>query len=145
MANIKQMDKSYTYEVMDLWLRTTTHSNPFVETNFWEKYYDFVKDKYISIERDKFIYIEDDKVIAFACVTADNMIAGLFVDPDYQNRGIGTEIINFLKSEYPILHIEVYARNRKALAFATKMGFVIDGAIRHEHNNEVMYTMLWNK
>lgn len=140
---IKLMEKNQTYEVMDLWLRTTMHSNSFVEQNFWEKHYDFIKDKYIN-EKDTFVYMENGKIIAFTCVSDDNKIGGLFVDPDCQNRGIGTEIINFLKSEYSILHIEVYARNRKALAFATRMGFIIDGAIRHEYNNEVMYTMLWN-
>lgn len=141
---IKLMDNSQTYEVMDLWLRTTTHSNSFVEQNFWEKYYDYVKEKYIN-EKDSFVYMDGDKIIGFTCVSTDNKIEGLFVDPDYQNRGIGTEIIDFLKSEYSILHIEVYARNRKALAFSTRLGFIIDGAIRHEHNNEVMYTMLWNE
>ena len=141
---IKLMDNSQTYEVMDLWLKTTTHSNSFVEQNFWEKYYDSVKEKYID-EKDTFVYMQGGKIIAFACVSTDNMIEGVFVSPEYQNKGIGTEMINFLKSEYPILHIKVYARNRKALAFATRLGFIIDGAIRHEHNNEVMYTMLWNE
>ena len=121
MENIERMKPSQTYEVMDLWLRTTIHSNSFVEENFWETHYDFVKG-----------------------VTEDNRITGLFVDPEYQNKGIGTALINFLKSEYNMLHIPIYARNRKALAFATRTGFIIDGALRHEHNGEVMYTMLWN-
>ena len=93
MENIERMKPSQTYEVMDLWLRTTIHSNSFVEENFWETHYDFVKEKYIN-GKENFVYI--------------------------------------------------YARNRKALAFATRTGFIIDGALRHEHNGEVMYTMLWN-
>ena len=100
--------------------------------------------KYIE-EKDVYIYTEGDKVIAFTCVNDANMIAGLFVDPEYQNKGIGTEMIEFLKLKYPILHIKTYALNRKALAFASKAGFIIDGAERHEHNNEVMYTMLWSR
>ena len=131
MENIERMKPSQTYEVMDLWLRTTIHSNSFVEENFWETHYDFV-------------YIIDGKIVAFTGVTEDNRITGLFVDPEYQNKGIGTALINFLKSEYNMLHIPIYARNRKALAFATRTGFIIDGALRHEHNGEVMYTMLWN-
>ncbi|MCD8181301.1 MAG: GNAT family N-acetyltransferase [Firmicutes bacterium] len=141
---IKLMEKSQTYEVMDLWLRTTTRSNSFVEPDFWQKHYDFVKEKYID-ENDTFVYIEDGKIAGFTGVSPDNMITGLFVDPDFQNRGIGTELINHLKSKYSILHIEIYARNRKALAFSTNLGFVIDGAVRHPHNNEIMYTMLWSE
>ena len=34
MENIERMKPSQTYEVMDLWLRTTIHSNSFVEENF---------------------------------------------------------------------------------------------------------------
>ncbi|MCC8161415.1 MAG: GNAT family N-acetyltransferase [Oscillospiraceae bacterium] len=141
---IKLMEKSQTYEVMDLWLRTTMRSNSFVEPDFWEKHYDFVKEKYIN-ESDTFVYIEDGKIAGFTGVSPDNMIMGLFVDPNFQNRGIGTAIINYLKSKYSLLHIEIYARSRKALAFSTKLGFVIDGAIRHPHNNEIMYTMLWSE
>lgn len=143
MADIKLMNKSQTYEVMDLWLRTSTHDHPFVEPNFWENHYDFVKQKYIA-DKDTYIYIEDDKIVGFTGVTDDNMVTGLFVDPAYQNRGIGKALIKFLQTEYSILHVKTYAKNRKALAFATKLGFIIDGAIRHEYNNEVMYTMLWN-
>lgn len=144
MTNITLMNKSQNYEVMDLWLRTTTHENPFVEPNFWETHYDLFKKKYIN-KNDTFICTEEGKIIGFACVTPDNKLAGLFVAPECQNRGVGTEIVEFLQEEYSLLHIEVYAKNRKALSFAAQMGFIIDGAIRHELNNEVMYTMMWSE
>ena len=97
MENIERMKPSQTYEVMDLWLRTTIHSNSFVEENFWETHYDFVKEKYIN-GKENFVYIIDGKIVAFTGVTEDNRITGLFVDPEYQNKGIGTALINFLKS-----------------------------------------------
>ena len=95
MENIERMKPSQTYEVMDLWLRTTIHSNSFVEENFWETHYDFVKEKYIN-GKENFVYIIDGKIVAFTGVTEDNRITGLFVDPEYQNKGIGTALINFL-------------------------------------------------
>ena len=55
MENIERMKPSQTYEVMDLWLRTTIHSNSFVEENFWETHYDFVKEKYIN-GKENFVY-----------------------------------------------------------------------------------------
>ena len=60
MENIERMKPSQTYEVMDLWLRTTIHSNSFVEENFWETHYDFVKEKYIN-GKENFVYIIDGK------------------------------------------------------------------------------------
>ena len=56
MENIERMKPSQTYEVMDLWLRTTIHSNSFVEENFWETHYDFVKEKYIN-GKENFVLI----------------------------------------------------------------------------------------
>ena len=64
MENIERMKPSQTYEVMDLWLRTTIHSNSFVEENFWETHYDFVKEKYIN-GKENFVYIIDGKIVAY--------------------------------------------------------------------------------
>ena len=143
MENIERMKPSQTYEVMDLWLRTPSESTTFDDENFGQTHYHWVTEQDIH-GKENFVYIIDGKIVAFTGVTEDNRITGLFVDPEYQNKGIGTALINFLKSEYNMLHIPIYARNRKALAFATRTGFIIDGALRHEHNGEVMYTMLWN-
>lgn len=144
MAEIKRAKKSQTYEILELWLKTSMYSNSFIEQDFWETHYDYIKEKYIN-GNDIFVYTENDKIIGFTCVSSDNMINGLFVDLDYQSKGIGTELINFLKQEYSLLHVQIYAKNRKALAFSTRMGFVIDGAIRHAQNYEPMYTMLWQQ
>lgn len=144
MTNIKRSDKSQTYEILNLWLRTATHANPFIEDNFWEKHYDKVKNKYFANSED-FVYIIDDKIVGFICITDENNIAGLFVDPDYQNQGIGTELIEFAKTEYSLLHLNVYAKNRSVLEFSTRRGFLIDGAIRNPDNEEIQYTMIWNE
>lgn len=144
MESIRKALRSETNEILDLWLKTTSYSNSFVEPDFWETHYDYIKENYIN-ERDTFVYVQDGKITGFACVSTDNMISGLFVAPECQNKGIGTKLISFLQSEYSILHIEVYAQNRKALAFSERLGFLIDGAKRHEFNNEVMYTMMWSE
>jgi GNAT superfamily N-acetyltransferase len=144
MVNIKRAEKSQTYEILDLWLRSATHANPFIEDNFWEKHYDRVKSKYFTDSED-FVYMIDDKVVGFICITDENFIAGLFVDPDYQNRGIGTEMIEFAKTEYSLLHLNVYAKNRSMLNFSTHRGFLIDGAIRNPYNEQIQYTMIWNE
>lgn len=141
---IKLMDKSRIGEVMDLWLRTAPYSNSFVEPDFWETHCDFIKENYIE-QNDTFIYEEDGIIKGFACVSADNKITGLFVAPESQNKGIGTELVEFLKTEYSLLHANIYLKNRKAIKFSARLGFVIDGALLHEHNNEIMYTMMWNR
>ena len=105
---IRLMNKSETYDVMDLWLRTSNYSNSFVAADFWQTHYDYIKQKYID-KKDTFVYVKDDKIVGFTVVAADNEIGGLFVDPEYQNNGIGTELINFLKK------YSLYKNNRRFL------------------------------
>lgn len=144
MVNIRRAEKPQTYEILDLWLRSATHANPFIENNFWEKNYDEIKNKYFS-ESEGFVYIIDNKIVGFICITDENNIVGLFVDPDYQNQGIGTKLIEFAKTEYSMLHLNVYAKNRSMLAFSTHRGFLIDGAIRDSDSEQIQYTMIWNE
>lgn len=143
MEYIKRAEKPQTYEILDLWLRTAASANPFIENNFWERHYDKVKTKYF-VKSEGFVYKLNGKIVGYISVTDENYIAGLFVDPDFQNRGIGTRLIEFVKTEYSLLHINVYAKNRSMLNFCTHRGFLIDGAVLHPDNEQIQYTMIWN-
>ncbi len=144
MEYIKRAEKTQTYEILDLWLRTAAHDNPFIEDNFWERHYDEVKARFFT-NSEGFIYKLNGKIVGYICVTGENYIAGLFVDPDFQRRGIGTRLIEFVKTEYSLLHINVYAKNRGMLEFCTRRGFLIDGALRRPDNGEIQYTMILNR
>ncbi|MDD6484320.1 MAG: GNAT family N-acetyltransferase [Clostridiales bacterium] len=144
MATIKRMAKSDSYEILDLWMRSVTKANSFIEDDFWQKHYDDAKDQYLN-GKDNFEYIEDGKIVGFICVDNENCVAGIFVDPAYQNRGIGTALLQYVQTLYSLLHMNVYMKNKNSLDFATYCGFVIDGAIRNPINNEVQYTMIWTE
>lgn len=144
MANIKRAGKPQMYEIFDLWQRTETKSNSFISDNFWQTHYDKVKKKYFT-NSECFVYMTDGKIVGFICISEKNNIAGLFVDPEYQNRGIGTELVEFAKTEYSMLNLNVYAKNRRSLCFAAARGFVIDGAVLNPDNDEIQYTMIWNE
>lgn len=144
MVNIKQAGKPQMYEIFDLWQRVETKSNSFISDNFWETHYDEVKKKYFT-NSECFAYTSDDKIVGFVCISEKNNIAGVFVDPDFQNQGIGTALIEYAKTEYSMLNVNVYAKNREALKFAANRGFIIDGAVLNSDNDEIQYTMIWNE
>ena len=48
-------------------------------------------------------------------------IAGLFVSEEYQSEGIGSQLIERCKEYYPILKLDVYAKNLKAINFIRSM------------------------
>lgn len=138
------MTNSQRYEVLDLWLRCVMQETPFIEGNFWQTHYDRVKNDYLT-GRDNYVYMVDGKLAGFICITNQNFIKGLFVDPKYRHNGIGEKLVRFAKENYSILHVRVYVKNRSMIAFATHMGFVIDGAVMHRETGEIRYSMIWNE
>lgn len=139
------MEKSESYEILDLWMRSFTHGNSFIENDFWQKHYDVAKETYLN-EKDNFVYTDDDgKIIGFICVDSTNYVRGVFVDPEHENRGIGTALMNFIKESYAVLRMNIYMKNKNTLNFASYHGFLIDGAQRDPINGEIQYTMFWSK
>ena len=130
--------------MLDLWLRSITTQGFMIEANFWEKHYEKIKNDYLTAP-DTFVYKEEGKIVGFICVTNDNFIKGLFVDPEYRGQRIGTELVEYVKGSFSILHVNVYAKNRAMLDFSTHAGFIIDGARLHPKTEEVQYRMIWDE
>lgn len=144
MDSIKIMTDSQRYEVLDLWLRCIMLENPFITENFWQMHYDKAKSEYLD-GKDNYVYIVNGKIAGFICITNQNFIKGLFVDPAYRRRGIGRKLLEYAKEQYSMLHIKIYMKNRSIIKFATYMGFVIDGAVMHRETGEIKYNMIWNE
>lgn len=58
---------------------------------------------------------------------SQDYIEGLFVLPEYWDRGIGSELLNSALSEKKELSLQVYADNTRAVNFYRKHGFEISG------------------
>ncbi len=144
MENIRKMNTSEAYDVLDLWMRSFTQGHPFIEDNFWEKYYSSAKDLYIN-EKDTYVYTYNDKVVGFISVAVDGTIRGIYVDPEYHNRRIGTKLAKFVQNMYMGLNMEIYKKNRKALDYATYLGFIIVSAYVKEENEEICYRLSWSR
>jgi GNAT superfamily N-acetyltransferase len=66
-------------------------------------------------------------VIVFRKRVREYELGRIFVDPDFQNRGIGTQAVEFLWQEYPLAKrwtLGTPAWNRRTRHFYSKVGFV---------------------
>lgn len=144
MERIKKLEKSQRYDVLDLWLRCMMQDNPFLEDNFWQVHYDKVKNDYL-VGSDTYIYMMDGQIAGFICVTNQNYIRGLFVDPKFRQQGIGGKLIKYVKGLFSMLHVKIYMKNRTMVKFATQMSFVIDGAEMQRETGEIQYNFIWDE
>lgn len=129
-------------KIMDIWLESNLDSHKFIDESYWISNFNNVK--LLIPKADVYLLYKNNNILGFAGVM-DNYIAGIFIDKEHQNKGLGSLLISKLKLNYNSLTLDVYKENINAYNFYMKKNFsVIDEKI-DTLNNQVEYTMIWKK
>ena len=93
----------------------------------WQRKMMHVGDYYRILAGDQIV----GGLIVFRQRPREYELGRIFVEPDYQNQGIGTRAMGFLWEEYPLAKrwtLGTPAWNRRTRHFCAKVGFVEIGA-----------------
>lgn len=97
--------------------------------------------KHMLPSADIYVFDENNVIKGFIGIIEGNYIAGLFVKKEYQREGIGHRLLEYCKSKYLNLRLDVFKKNSNAINFYYKHNFIV----LHEHINqeikEIEYTM----
>lgn len=138
---IRRMDKIDLEAVMKIWLETNIKAHDFIPKEYWRENYDLVKS--LLPRADVFVYDDEAGVKGFIGVADKNYVAGLFVSDKCQSKGVGSELLEKCKKKYSTLKLDVYAKNKDAVRFYRKHGFVLVREKENGDTGEVEYTMSW--
>lgn len=138
---IKKLDTSKIDEIMKIWLEENINAHDFILEDYWTSKYDFVKNA--LPEANVFVYEDNDEIKGFIGILDKSYIAGLFVSNKYHFNGIGRKLLEKCKQECPVLKLDVYAKNIKAINFYKKHGFKIEQQKQNNETNENEYLMTW--
>jgi ribosomal protein S18 acetylase RimI-like enzyme len=139
---IRRFENKDLEKIMEIWLNTNIQAHSFIDKDYWENNFDFVKS--ILPDAEIYIYESEGKIKAF--VGIDNgYIAGIFVSDEIQSKGIGKQLLSKIKELYSELSLTVYKKNEKAVGFYQREQFVIKQEQIDKNTGEVEYLMLWNK
>ena len=108
-------------EIINIWYRASTLAHPFLETTFVEKVKKEMRDIYIP-NSETWVFEENNTTIGFISML-DNEIGGLFVLPDHHSKGIGSQLVNFVRKLHKELEVEVFEKNLIGRSFYDKYGF----------------------
>ena len=111
--------------IVQIWLEASTKAHDFVDRVWWEEQAQDVRELYLPLS-DVLIVATDDtdgKLVGFAALI-DDVLAALFILPDWQGRGIGTRLLELVRKLRKNLCLTVYACNHRAVSFYLKHGFV---------------------
>lgn len=141
---IRQFKKNDLPAVMQIWLDTNIKAHDFIPKEYWENNYEIVKE----ILPDAEIYVHEDDTADFIdgfIGLTDNYIAGIFVKEDKQSKGIGKQLLNYVKNIKPNISLSVYQKNTKAVRFYKREQFQIVSESVDDITNEKEFIMEWNK
>lgn len=127
--------------VMEIWLAANLQAHDFVPAAYWRAHYAEAAEGIAGAE----VYVceEDGRLLGFAGLTGD-YLAGLFVRPGEQSRGVGKRLLDRAKRGRERLTLSVYGKNSRAAAFYAREGFVPESA-GTEENGETELHLCWQK
>lgn len=139
-----KMNADETNEVMRIWKEATINSHRFIPEEYWLRSYDTIKEKYIPVAKT-YGYLEENEIKGFISILDEEFIGALFVEIDYQGRGIGKQLIDHAKGIHDKLILAVYKENEKAVGFYKRVGFIVEHEQLNEETNRSEYIMVFNK
>ncbi|GGK51198.1 N-acetyltransferase [Aliivibrio fischeri] len=139
---IRQYTPQDINAVLDIWLNSSIKAHDFVSAEFWVSQVDNMRDIYIPASIT-YVAEVDSKVVGFYSLY-ENMLAAIFVSPEYQGKGIGKQLISHAKEQCPVLALNVYSENVASYQFYLSQGFTVISEQVCEHTGHMEYTMSSN-
>ena len=128
--------------VLTLWLESTTFAHPFIDEQYWHDSLALVRDVYLPAAQT-WVWEENDTLLGFVSVMDNQFVGALFVAPQALHRGIGSALLNEVKQRYPMLILEVYQKNGRAVSFYHALGFRIEDGAWQEETKHPTWIMRW--
>lgn len=135
---IAVMQEQELDDVMALWLMVNEQAHHFLPAGYWRSYYDEVRQ--LISQAEIYVWRQDGQICGFAGLQ-EQYLAGLFIHPDWQGQGIGSQLIKMLQQKKAGLTLHVFAENEGAVRFYLRHGFAI--AARQEQEGHAEYEMTW--
>lgn len=126
--------------VLDIWLASNIDAHDFIPKSYWEQQLPLIRE--MLPEAEIYIHENEGRIDAFIGLSGDH-IEGLFVRREARSGGIGRELLDHVKKLHPVLSLNVYRKNERAIAFYKREGFVLQEEEVDEATGEAELIMVW--
>lgn len=139
---IRKFKEEDIEDIMKLWLKTNISAHDFIDSDYWKNNYDAVKE--MMPNASIYVYEENDLIQGFVGLM-DGYIAGIFVSKQLQSKGLGKELLDYAKSNNSKLFLNVYKKNKRAVDFYLREGFLVSSEKEDENTGEIELSMHWGE
>lgn len=139
---VRKLQHSDLEQVMQIWLAGNREAHRFVPAEYWESNAPMVREQLLQSE----VYVceENGIVRGFAGLQGD-YLAGIFVEKSARSRGIGKQLLDYVKKMHATFHLHVFQENSRAVKFYQREGLVVADESRNEDTGNREYTMVWRR
>ena len=137
---IREFHKDDLDIVMKIWLEANIKAHDFIPETYWQANFATVKE--MLPDAAVYVYENSGEIKGFAGLTGD-YIAGIFVNPKSQSKGIGKTLLDCVKDKHARLSLHVYKKNAGAVRFYIREGFEIIKERIDENTGEAELEMNW--
>lgn len=128
-----------------IWLEASLKAHDFVPAEFWHDDHKVMVNEMIPGSH-AYVHETDGVIDGFVMLgsgTRANFMGALFVVPDAQGQGIGTQLLDHMKAMYESLKTSVYQQNSRTFAFYQSRGFRVTGESVCELTGCAEYQLEW--
>lgn len=145
MKRIVKSRPEHEDQIVSIWLEASKIAHHFIPASYWEEHVEEMRTVYLP-SSETYVY-EDQQTLDISGFISmiDNYVAAVFVSPGFQGQGTGTLLLDFAKSRYRELDLGVYVKNKEAIAFYTKNGFLPVMQKVEENTGEMELVMLYRR
>lgn len=133
---IRKYTSNDVESVVDVWSQASVQAHSFLSPEFVVKAQRDLRKVYLPAT-ETWIYEKEGEVVGFISML-NNEIGGLFVLPQFQDKGIGSALVNFVAIKFLELEVEVFDKNSIGRAFYDKYGFRPVKNYTHDETGEIV-------
>lgn len=119
---IRQMKETDLPEVMEIWLQANEEAHAFIPAAYWQENYDMVCE--LLPQAEVYVYEKNVHLSGFIGMNGE-YVAGIFVRQSARSQGVGKQLIHYVKDRKERLILHVYEKNKRAIHFYEREGFVV--------------------
>ncbi|MBC8943661.1 N-acetyltransferase [Xenorhabdus indica] len=136
---IRKFTEADMDDILTIWLEASIKAHHFIAADFWKSQIENMRNLYIPAS-EVYVYVQNGKIIGFYALH-DDALAAIFVLPDNQRQGVGSELIADAKNRRTELTLAVYQENEISYNFYLSQGFYVAKEGKDEATGHLEYVM----
>ena len=140
---IRKSNQNDINRIAEIWLDTNIKVHNFIPKDYWKNYSEKIKEMFLNAEI--YVYQDEKNEIQGFIGMNHSYIEGIFVWKEERSKGIGKQLLDFVKSIKPELTLNVYQKNERAIKFYERENFRIEKEELDENTGEEEYLMIWER